>query len=26
VQAFLMSGVLQDPNYRTISVFAEEFP
>ena len=25
VQAFLMSSVLQDPNYRTISVFAEEF-
>jgi len=25
VQAFLMSCVLQDPNYRTISVFAEEF-
>ena len=24
VQAFLMSSVLQDPNYRTISVFAEE--
>jgi DNA-binding transcriptional LysR family regulator len=25
VQAFLMSSVLQDANYRTISVFAEEF-
>lgn len=25
VQAFLLSSVLQDPNYRTISVFAEEF-
>lgn len=25
VQAFLTSSVLQDPNYRTISVFAEEF-
>lgn len=25
VQAFLMSSVLQDPDYRTISVFAEEF-
>jgi DNA-binding transcriptional LysR family regulator len=25
VQAFLMSSVLQDPNYRTISIFAEEF-
>ena len=25
VQAFLMSSVLQDPNYRTISVFADEF-
>ena len=25
VQAFLMSSVLQDPNYRTISVFAEGF-
>ncbi len=25
VQAFLMSCVLQDPNYRTISVFAEGF-
>ncbi|HEU4651121.1 MAG TPA: LysR family transcriptional regulator [Croceibacterium sp.] len=25
VQAFLMSSVLQDSNYRTISVFAEEF-
>ena len=25
VQAFLMSSVLQDPNYRTISVFAEEY-
>lgn len=25
VQAFLISSVLQDPNYRTISVFAEEF-
>jgi len=25
VQAFLMSSVLQDPGYRTISVFAEEF-
>ena len=25
VQAFLMSCVLQDPNYRTISVFADEF-
>jgi DNA-binding transcriptional LysR family regulator len=24
VQAFLMSSVLQDPNYRTISTFAEE--
>ena len=24
VQAFLLSSVLQDPNYRTISVFAEE--
>jgi DNA-binding transcriptional LysR family regulator len=25
VQAFLLSSVLQDPDYRTISVFAEEF-
>jgi DNA-binding transcriptional LysR family regulator len=25
VQAFLMSCVLQDPNYRTISLFADEF-
>jgi DNA-binding transcriptional LysR family regulator len=25
VQAFLLSSVLQDPNYRTISTFAEEF-
>ena len=25
VQAFLISSVLQDPNYRTISLFAEEF-
>jgi DNA-binding transcriptional LysR family regulator len=25
VQAFLISSVLQDPNYRTISIFAEEF-
>ena len=25
VQAFLLSSVLQDPNYRTISIFAEEF-
>lgn len=25
VQAFLASSVLQDPNYRTISVFADEF-
>jgi DNA-binding transcriptional LysR family regulator len=25
VQAFLLSGVLQDPNYRTISIFTEEF-
>lgn len=25
VQAFLISSVLQDPDYRTISVFAEEF-
>ena len=25
VQAFLMSSVLQDPNYRTISIFADEF-
>jgi DNA-binding transcriptional LysR family regulator len=25
VQAFLMSSVLQDPNYLTISVFADEF-
>ena len=25
VQAFLFSSVLQDPDYRTISVFAEEF-
>lgn len=25
VQAFMLSSVLQDPNYRTISVFAEEF-
>lgn len=25
VQAFLVSSVLQDPNYRTISVFAEEY-
>ena len=25
VQAFLLSSVLQDPNYRTISVFAEGF-
>ena len=25
VQAFLLSSVLQDPNYLTISVFAEEF-
>lgn len=25
VQAFLMSCVLQDPNYRTISLFAEEY-
>jgi hypothetical protein len=25
VQAFLMSSVLQDSNYRTISVFAEGF-
>lgn len=25
VQAFLVSSVLQDPGYRTISVFAEEF-
>lgn len=25
VQAFLMSSVLQDPHYQTISVFAEEF-
>ena len=25
VQAFLMSSVLQDPNYLTISVFAEGF-
>jgi DNA-binding transcriptional LysR family regulator len=25
VQAFLLSSVLQDPNYRTISVFGEEF-
>ena len=25
VQAFLVSCVLQDPNYRTISVFADEF-
>ena len=25
VQAFLLSSVLQDPDYRTISIFAEEF-
>jgi DNA-binding transcriptional LysR family regulator len=25
VQAFLMSSVLQDPDYRTISIFADEF-
>jgi DNA-binding transcriptional LysR family regulator len=25
VQAFMLSSVLQDPNYRTISLFAEEF-
>ena len=25
VQAFLVSSVLQDPNYRTISIFADEF-
>lgn len=25
VEAFLVSSVLQDPNYRTISVFADEF-
>jgi hypothetical protein len=25
VQAFLLSSVLQDPNYRTISIFADEF-
>jgi len=25
VQAFLLSSVLQDPNYRTISVFADEY-
>jgi DNA-binding transcriptional LysR family regulator len=25
VQAFMLSSVLQDPDYRTISVFAEEF-
>lgn len=25
VQAFMLSAVLQNPNYRTISVFAEEF-
>ena len=25
VLAFLLSSVLQDPNYRTISIFAQEF-
>ena len=25
VQSFLLSSVLQDPDYRTISVFADEF-
>ena len=25
VRAFVLSSVLQDPNYRTISVFVDEF-